>query len=123
MECEVCDVNAAQEFYITSTSAPADDRPRVLKHGDLFAVFNRHGDIESFGLGDEWLFYEGTRFLSELVLLLGSPRPRPPPSPITTHNRPHTGGLPHAGSETRGHICRIKASRRPGGVWLGRRAP
>src|SRR5260370_12228684 len=75
MECEVCDVNAAQEFYITSTSAPADDRPRVLKHGDLFAVFNRNGGIESFGLGEEGLFYEGTRFLSELVLYLGNSRP------------------------------------------------
>ena len=69
------DVNAAQQFYITTTSTPADDRPRVLKYGDLFAVFNRHGDIESFGLGEEGLFYEGTRFLSELVLYLGNSRP------------------------------------------------
>src|SRR5712692_1918436 len=75
MECHLVDVNAAQQFYITTTSTPADDRPRVLKHGDLFALFNRHGDIESFGLGEEGLFYEGTRFLSELVLYLGNSRP------------------------------------------------
>jgi len=75
MECQLVDVNAAQQFYITATSTPADDRPRVLKHGDLFAIFNRHGDIESFGLGEEGLFYEGTRFLSELVLYLGNSRP------------------------------------------------
>src|SRR6266436_1142101 len=75
MECHLVDVNAAQQFYITTTSTPADDRPRVLKHGDLFALFNLHGDIESFGLGEEGLFYEGTRFLSELVLYLGNSRP------------------------------------------------
>jgi glycogen debranching enzyme len=75
MECQLVDVNAAQQFYITTTSTPADDRPWVLKYGDLFAVFNRHGDIEQFGLGEEGLFYEGTRFLSELVLYLGNSRP------------------------------------------------
>ncbi len=37
------------QFYILSTSGRIDDRTRVLKHGDMFAVFDRFGDIERFG--------------------------------------------------------------------------
>ena len=69
------EVETAQQYYITTTATPADDRPRVLKYGDLFAVFNRHGDIVPTGLGEEGLYYEGTRFLSELVLYIGNARP------------------------------------------------
>jgi glycogen debranching enzyme len=74
VECQLVEVNTAQQFYIATAATPADDRPRVLKYGDLFAVFNRRGDIERFGLGEEGLFYEGTRFLSELVLYIGEAR-------------------------------------------------
>jgi hypothetical protein len=56
MECQLVEVNTAQQFYIATTATPADDRPRVLKYGDLFAVFNRRGDIETFGSGEEGLF-------------------------------------------------------------------
>ena len=69
------ELQTAQQYYITTTATPADDRPRVLKYGDLFAVFNRHGDIVPTGLGEEGLFYEGTRFLCELVLYVGNARP------------------------------------------------
>jgi hypothetical protein len=30
------------EYYVRATSALADDRTRVLKDGDTFAVFNRY---------------------------------------------------------------------------------
>jgi len=69
------EAETAQPFYITTTSRPTDDRPRVLKYGDLFAVFNRDGDVEPSGRGEEGLFYEGTRFLSELVVSLGTAPP------------------------------------------------
>jgi glycogen debranching enzyme len=71
----LAEAEIAQPFYITTTSRPADDRPRVLKYGDLFAVFNRHGDIEPSERGEQGLFYEGTRFLSELLVSLGNGRP------------------------------------------------
>lgn len=64
-----------QQFYIETKSAPPDDRTRVLKYGHTFAVFDRYGDVETTGLGEEGLFYQGTRFLSELALFLGSSRP------------------------------------------------
>jgi glycogen debranching enzyme len=46
-----------------------------LKYGNLFAVFDRYGDVETSGLGEEGIFYEGTRFLSELALFIGTSRP------------------------------------------------
>src|SRR5258706_16291049 len=41
----------------------------------MFAVFDRFGDIERVGLGEEGIFFEGTRFLSELALYVGNQRP------------------------------------------------
>lgn len=64
-----------QQFYIATTASPADDRTRVLKHGKMFAVFDRYGDIESFGPQEQGIFYDGTRFLSKLELILGRSRP------------------------------------------------
>src|SRR5216684_4099925 len=75
MEFQLDEVSVAQQFYITTKAARAEDRPRVLKYGSLFALFDRYGDIEPFGLGEEGLFYDGTRFLSELVLYIGKSRP------------------------------------------------
>src|SRR5437879_13224864 len=75
MECQLDEVNVAQQFYITTKSPRSEDRPRVLKYGNLFAVFDRYGDIEPLGLGEEGLFYDGTRFLSQLVLYIGRSRP------------------------------------------------
>jgi glycogen debranching enzyme len=62
-------------FYIQATDSTVDDVTRVLKDGETFAVFNRHGDIESVGLGQAGLYHEGTRFLSHLLLKLGNARP------------------------------------------------
>ncbi len=64
-----------QKYYISTAEVPVDDRPQVLKYGDLFAVFNRYGDIEPSGLGEEGLFYEGTRFLSNFALRLENSQP------------------------------------------------
>src|SRR5213082_2752266 len=63
------------EFYIRSSSARVDVRTRVLKQGDMFAVFDRFGDVETFGTGELGLYYQDTRFLSRLTLKLGKDRP------------------------------------------------
>jgi glycogen debranching enzyme len=62
-------------FYILATDSSADEVTRVLKDGETFAVFDRHGDIESVGLGQQGLYHEGTRFLSHLLFKLGNARP------------------------------------------------
>src|SRR2546421_214404 len=68
-------IRVRNEFYIRSSSARVDVRTRVLKQGDTFAVFDRFGDIETFGTGELGLYYQDTRFLSRLTLRLGKDRP------------------------------------------------
>ena len=68
-------IRIRDEFYIRSSSARVDVRTRVLKQGDMFAVFDRFGDVETFGSGELGLYYQDTRFLSRLTLKLGKDRP------------------------------------------------
>ncbi|RUL87770.1 amylo-alpha-1,6-glucosidase [Tautonia sociabilis] len=62
-------------YYIQASSALADDRNRVLKQGETFAVFDQYGDIKPIGLHEEGIYHEGTRHLSALILRLGRCRP------------------------------------------------
>ncbi|RMH08365.1 MAG: amylo-alpha-1,6-glucosidase [Nitrospirae bacterium] len=68
-------IQIGSAHYILATSALADDRTRVLKHGDSFGLFNRYGDIQPVGLGEQGLYHEGTRFLSRFELFLGTAHP------------------------------------------------
>jgi glycogen debranching enzyme len=68
-------VRIANQWYVSVTSALADDRTRVLKAGATFAVFDRLGDIPLAGAGVHGLYHEGTRFLSRLVLRVNGRRP------------------------------------------------
>ena len=61
-------VRVADEYYVRASSALADDRTRVLKYGDTFAVFNRYGDIEALGPSQFGLFHSETRHLSRFTL-------------------------------------------------------
>src|SRR5271155_4260800 len=70
------ETEAARSPDPTLTAASlADERTRVLKHGDTFAVFDHYGDVKPGGLGEAGLYHEGTRFLSCLLLELGGDRP------------------------------------------------
>ena len=68
-------IEVDDQFYIRAQSSLADDRTRVLLHGDTFAVFNRYGDIQPFGYGQQGLFYRETRHLSSLELRICGVRP------------------------------------------------
>src|SRR6266567_6156432 len=68
-------IRVRDEFYIRSSSPRIDVRTRVLKQGNTFAVFDRFGDIETFGTGELGLYYQDTRFLSRLTLKMGKDRP------------------------------------------------
>ncbi len=61
--------------HVLVASGVTDDRTRVLKHGDTFAVFDHLGHIRPGGLGEEGLYHESTRFLSCLLLELDGRRP------------------------------------------------
>ena len=68
-------IQVENQFYVLATSSLADDRTRVLKYGETFAVFNRLGDIEGLGLGEQGLYHRGTRYLSRLTLRMGESVP------------------------------------------------
>jgi glycogen debranching enzyme len=70
---DVIEVN--QHFYIRASSSLADDRTRVLMHGDTFAIFDRSGDIQPVGIGQQGIFYKETRHLSRLDLSICGVRP------------------------------------------------
>lgn len=70
---EIIRVN--EQFYILASSSPADELRRVLKHGDSFAVFDHFGNIRPAGLGEQGLYHEGTRHLSQLELRIENRRP------------------------------------------------
>jgi glycogen debranching enzyme len=62
------------QYYVLASAARADADTRVLKHGETFGVFDRHGDIHPVGLGEQGLYHDGTRFLSELDLRVAGKR-------------------------------------------------
>jgi glycogen debranching enzyme len=62
------------QFYIPATASLQERRPRTLKHGDTFAVFDHYGDVVSTESSPEGLFNEDTRFLSGFHLLINGRR-------------------------------------------------
>jgi glycogen debranching enzyme len=79
-------VTAQSPYYIQASAPLADELSRVLKHGDLFGVFDHYGDIQPIGLREQGLYNEGTRFLSCFLLGLGRDRPLFLSSTVTEDN-------------------------------------
>ena len=84
---------AHPQYYIATTSSPADYLARVLKYGKMFFVFDRLGDVQTSGLGEEGLFYDGMRHLSALSLNLWNARPLLLSSTVATNNFLFTADL------------------------------
>jgi glycogen debranching enzyme len=64
-----------EPHHVLASAGVTDERTRVLKHGDTFAVFDHFGQIRHGGLGEEGLYHHGTRYLSGLILELDGRRP------------------------------------------------
>lgn len=63
------------QFFIPAAASLQERRPRTLKHGDTFAVFDYNGDA-FFGPGSpEGIFHRDTRHLSHFYLTLNGLRP------------------------------------------------
>ena len=92
-------------YYITTKSSPADDRTRVLKYGKLFAVFDHYGDVEPVGMGEQGLFFEGTRFLSQFALYIGDERPLLLSSTIREDNSLFTADLTNVDIVRNGQVA------------------
>jgi glycogen debranching enzyme len=66
---------AGNQFYIPATEAVLERRPRTLKHGDIFGVFDHHGDIVRTVGAPDGIYYKDTRYLSELQILIDDRKP------------------------------------------------
>ncbi len=62
-------------YFIQARSSLAERRPRILKHGDTFALFDPHGDIVADGSRAEGLYHRDTRHLAKLHLLVAGHAP------------------------------------------------
>jgi glycogen debranching enzyme len=65
-------IELGNEIYIRARSALANLQTRVLMRGDLFAVFDRCGDLRPLGSGGYGLFYNESRHLSKSALRLAN---------------------------------------------------
>ncbi|OFW97077.1 MAG: amylo-alpha-1,6-glucosidase [Alphaproteobacteria bacterium RIFCSPHIGHO2_12_FULL_66_14] len=68
------EIVAETPFYIPATGTATRPR-RTLKHGDMFAVLDSHGDIGASPGEADGLFHRDTRFLSHLELLVNARQP------------------------------------------------
>ncbi|MDR7157138.1 glycogen debranching enzyme [Sphingobium xenophagum] len=66
---------AQTQFFIPATASLHERRPRTLKHGDSFAVFDHSGDAISGHGSPEGLYHRDTRHLSHLYLTTNAMRP------------------------------------------------
>ncbi|MFN3326092.1 MAG: glycogen debranching N-terminal domain-containing protein [Bryobacteraceae bacterium] len=110
-------IEVEEQHYIAARSAHGDDRPRVLKQGDTFAVFDHYGDIQPIGLGEQGLYHEEMRFLNKWIFHLCGKRPLLLSSSLREdnvvltvdftnpdiHSNGHTA-VPHGSL----HVCRSK---------------
>jgi glycogen debranching enzyme len=62
-------------WYVLATSARIEGQLQTLKRDDMFALFDRYGDVLPWEGGEQGLFVQDTRFLSHLELLLDGVRP------------------------------------------------
>ncbi|WP_337877221.1 amylo-alpha-1,6-glucosidase [Elioraea sp.] len=65
----------AIQFYIPATTSLAERRPRTLKHGDMFGLFDPDGDIAEGEGSPDGLYFRDTRVLSRLTLTIEGRRP------------------------------------------------
>jgi glycogen debranching enzyme len=61
-------------FYIPAAGSSTRPR-RTLKHGDCFAVLDSHADIGAASGGPDGIFFNDTRYLSQLEMLINGMQP------------------------------------------------
>ena len=75
-----------QPFYIAAHDSLVDEPPRILKHGDTFALFDHYGDLASRRGNTLGLYHRDTRFLSRLKLTIERRSPLLLSSTVRTNN-------------------------------------
>jgi glycogen debranching enzyme len=72
---EIEDQALAEEFSIPSTYSMSEQGRRTLKAGDMFGVFDYHGDIYRVQKSPDGLYHLDTRHLSRMELSINGHRP------------------------------------------------
>jgi glycogen debranching enzyme len=67
-------IHVEGQWYVLATSPGTGDSPRVLKHGETFALFDHFGDVPRVGSGEHGLYHQGTRHLARHELRLNGQR-------------------------------------------------
>lgn len=93
-----------EQYYIAAHSSPSDERPRVLKSGKIFAVFDHYGDFGAQEAGDKGIFFHGTRYLSKFLFEMWNARPLLLSSSITTDNSLFTADLANVDVSRNGNV-------------------
>ena len=82
-----------EQFSVPAAASLQERRPRTLKHGDSFAVFDHNGDVLSGpGIADG-LFHRDTRYLSYLYLTVDGQPPLLLSSTLRDDNATFTSDL------------------------------
>ncbi|WKB54651.1 amylo-alpha-1,6-glucosidase [Eleftheria terrae] len=68
-------IRIGDKWYVSAHAARTEDNPHVLKHNETFVLFDRFGDVQSLGAGEQGIYHEDTRYLSHLELLIDGVRP------------------------------------------------
>jgi glycogen debranching enzyme len=66
---------AAAAFVIPAVTSLQEGRPRILKQGDTFAVFDQNGDALATPGSTHGIYHHDTRYLSHLYLTINAARP------------------------------------------------
>jgi glycogen debranching enzyme len=77
---------ASGPYFISATASLAEQRPRTLKAGDIFALFGNSGDATAGPGSAEGIYYRDTRYLSCLSLRIGGVAPMLLSSAVSNEN-------------------------------------
>jgi glycogen debranching enzyme len=85
-EASATNAASTQDFSIAAQASLTELRPRTLKHGDTFALFNRFGDLGAGIASPEGLYHEDIRFLSWLRFTIEGQTPLLLSSTVQSNN-------------------------------------
>jgi glycogen debranching enzyme len=68
-------IQIGDKWYVAATSARTEESPQTLKNDETFVMFDRFGDVQVLGPGEQGLYHEDTRYLSYQELLVDGVRP------------------------------------------------
>lgn len=94
----------AVQFYIPVMSSILERRPRTLKHGDTFGVFDHYGNVVPGEGSPEGIYHKDTRYLSDLRILINGRRPLLLSSTVEDNNAGLTADLTNPDFIVRGRL-------------------